>query len=179
MVVLVGVVVYLNSDIRATTLTTGASLSAPSTPASVPTTVQPAWTARTDPSLGVVVSPAGVVVTTDPHGITAHDSTTGAVRWTYTRVNRTLCQVAGLMTRPLKTAADAPESVDTAGSLSSTPTKGFCSQIETFLARTAPGQSTAVGTAPDLGGGTGPCVTATARPPTRAIPGSTERHRVI
>ena len=94
--IVVAVAVCLTSDIPAARLTTGAPLTVPSAPGSVPTTLRPVWTATTDPDLGRVASPAGVVVTTDRHQITAHDGSTGAVRWTYRRADRTLCRVTAV-----------------------------------------------------------------------------------
>lgn len=134
--VAVATVVYLTSDIRAAALATGPAVAAPSTPTSVPVRLDPAWSAPTDPTLGAVTSPAGVVVTTDRHGITAHDSVTGAIRWTYTRSNRTLCQVAGVTTKPLKTTTDDAQPADTDGIAAVYAVDGFCSAVQTFLAGT-------------------------------------------
>ena len=66
MVIAAGIVVYLTSDIRATASVVGPETPAPSTPKDVPTTLTQAWTLPTDPTLGAVASPYGVVVTTDP-----------------------------------------------------------------------------------------------------------------
>lgn len=134
--VLVAVVVYLTSDIRAAALATGPAATAPSTATSIQNRLSPVWSAPTDPALGAVTSPAGVVVTTTPHGVTAHDSTTGATRWSYTRSNRTLCRVAGLTTKPLKRATDDGPPADTDGIAAVYAENGFCSQVETFLATT-------------------------------------------
>jgi len=92
-VVVVGLVVYHSSDIRNANLVTGPSAEPPASPSAVPTSLSQRWTAATDSEVGAVASPAGVVVTTDAHTVTAHDAVTGAVRWTYTRSNRTLCTI--------------------------------------------------------------------------------------
>ena len=139
--VAVAAVVYLTSDIRAAALVTAptsvaTTTIAPTTPTSVPATLRLLWSAPTDPALGAVTSPAGVVVTTDPHGITAHDSVTGATRWSYTRSNRTLCRVAGLTTKPLKTGTDEVQPADTDGVAAVYAENGFCSAVQTFLAST-------------------------------------------
>ena len=92
-VVVAAVIVYLTSDIRATTLTVGPSQDAPSTPDGAPTALSQAWTLRTDPTLGAVASPYGVVVTTDGSTVTGHDAVTGEVRWSYSRPNEPQCAV--------------------------------------------------------------------------------------
>ncbi|GGL95740.1 Rv3212 family protein [Nakamurella endophytica] len=124
----VGVVVYLTSDNRATTDATGPQVPPPSAASVAPTTLRQAWTAATDPSLGAVASPSGVVVTTDRHAVTAHDAVTGAVRWSYTRSNRDLCAVGSGDTD------DQP--VDQGSGVRGIATvyaeNGFCSQLMTL-----------------------------------------------
>ncbi len=87
------VVVYLRSDARATTSAPGPAGSAPSTVDAVPTALSQAWSLPTDPTLGAVASPYGVVVTTDGTTVTGHDAVTGDVRWSYGDTAGTLCAV--------------------------------------------------------------------------------------
>ena len=65
MVVAAGVVIYLTSDLRATASVLGPDVAAPDDADAVPTSLTQAWTLPTDPALGAVASPYGVVVTTD------------------------------------------------------------------------------------------------------------------
>lgn len=88
-----GLILYLHSDIRAASLNVGSSEPVPSPAASTPDALRELWGASTDPALGAVVSPTGVVVTTNQHGVTALDATTGEQRWSYDRSNRDLCAV--------------------------------------------------------------------------------------
>jgi hypothetical protein len=92
-VVAAGIVVYLTSDIRATASVVGREVPSPATPKDVPTSLTQAWTLPTDPVLGAVASPYGVVVTTDATTVTGHDAVNGSVRWSYGRSNAPLCAV--------------------------------------------------------------------------------------
>ena len=92
-VIVVAVIVYLTSDIRATTLTVVDSKDAPEAPDGAPTSLSQAWTLPTDPTLGAVASPYGVVVTTDGSTVTGHDAVTGEARWSYSRPNEPQCAV--------------------------------------------------------------------------------------
>ncbi len=128
MVVVVGLLVYHSSDIRNANLVTGSVMPVPDSPSSLPAKLSEKWSAATDPAFGSVASASGVVVTTDPHSITAHDAATGAVRWTYSRSNRTLCAVGSGDIGPAQMAGS--------GSVSGITTvfdeNGFCSQVMTF-----------------------------------------------
>ena len=61
-VLAVAAVVYLTSDVRRDDDAAGPELPAPSAPTTVPTALTQAWTLATDPALGAVASPYGVVV---------------------------------------------------------------------------------------------------------------------
>ena len=127
-VVVVGLVVYHYSDIRNADLVTGSAAPVPATPSALPTSLTQKWTAATDPALGSVASASGVVVTTDQHTITARDAVTGAVRWTYSRSNRSLCAVGSGDVGPAQMAASA----SVAGITTVYGENGFCSQVMTF-----------------------------------------------
>src|SRR6476469_8552014 len=86
-VVAVGVVVYLTSDLRATAAVLGPDTESPAAADVVPSTLSTAWTLPTDPALGAVASPYGVVITTDATTVTGHDAVTGEFRWSYGRSN--------------------------------------------------------------------------------------------
>jgi hypothetical protein len=92
-VVGVGVAIYLNSDVRATTSVLGPTTPAPDVPDTVPSTLTQRWSLATNPDLGSVASPYGVVITADDHAVTGHDAVTGEVRWSYGRENLPLCAV--------------------------------------------------------------------------------------
>jgi hypothetical protein len=120
--VVVGLVLYLNSDIRAANLQVGVSSPAPTTASQVPQSLSQLWTASTDADLGAVASADGVVVTTDPHGITALDAVTGQQRWSYSRSNRTLCAVAN------------GKDTGVTGIITVYSENGWCSEVNTFQA---------------------------------------------
>ncbi len=92
-VVGVGVAIYLNSDVRATTSVLGPTTPAPDVPDTVPSTLTQRWSLATNPDLGSVASPYGVVITTDEHAVTGHDAVTGGFRWSYGRENLPLCAI--------------------------------------------------------------------------------------
>lgn len=136
-VAVVGLLVYRSSDIRnaslavsPSTASTGAyaaaSTAAPTTP--VPISLGQQWSATTDPALGTVVSPSGVVVTSGQHSVSAHDAVTGQVRWTYTRSNRDLCAVGSTDIRPTDMASQAT----VPGITTVFAENGYCSQVSTF-----------------------------------------------
>ncbi len=91
--IIAAVVVYLRSDARATTSETGSSVPAPASASVLPTTLTERWSLPTDPAIGAVASPYGVVVTADATTVTAHDAVTGDARWSYGRSNAPLCAV--------------------------------------------------------------------------------------
>lgn len=88
-----GLLVYLTSDGRATTDDVGPAEAAPSSASAVPTSLSQRWTLTTDPAIGSVASPYGVVVTADQTTVYGHDATTGELRWSYGRSNLPLCAV--------------------------------------------------------------------------------------
>ena len=92
-VVGVGVAVYLNSDVRATTAVLGPDTPAPDVPDTVPSTLTQRWSLATNPDLGSVASPYGVVITADEHTVTGNDAVTGEFRWSYGRENLPLCAI--------------------------------------------------------------------------------------
>lgn len=118
---IVGLTIYLTSDIRATTDDTGPVKAVPSPVTSAPKSLTVKWSAETDAGLGAVVSASGVVVTTDRHTVTAHDSVTGAVRWSYGRSNVPLCAVGS------GDVDTTPNGVT--GILTVYEKNGFCSQL--------------------------------------------------
>ena len=67
-------VVYLTSDVRATTDATGPAVPAPSAADSVPTSLTEKWSVATDPAIGAVASPYGVVVTAQGTAAVAVDA---------------------------------------------------------------------------------------------------------
>jgi len=93
LVVGVGVAVYLNSDVRATTSVLGPTTPAPDVPDTVPNTLTQRWSLATNPDLGSVASPYGVVITADDHTVTGHDAVSGEFRWSYGRENLPLCAI--------------------------------------------------------------------------------------
>ena len=78
-------VVYLTSDVRATTDATGPELPAPSAPTTVPTALTQKWALATDPAVGAVASPYGVVVIGQGNAAIGYDAETGERRWSYDR----------------------------------------------------------------------------------------------
>ena len=127
-VVVVGLVVYHSSDIRNANLVTGRRVAGPVSPSVLPTSLTQRWTAATNAEAGTVASAAGVVVTTDQHTVTAHDAVTGAVRWTYTRSNRTLCTIGSGDVGP----TNMTSSSSVTGITTVYEENGFCSQVMTF-----------------------------------------------
>ena len=144
-VVAAGAVIYLTSDIRATASVLGPASDTPTAADAVPSTLAQVWTLPTDPLLGAVASPYGVVVTTDATTVTGHDAVTGEVRWSYGRSNAPLCAVGSGDT-------DAP-GVTTRGKvrgvMAVSEINGFCSQVmlldpdtgDRHYYRTSPNQS--------------------------------------
>ncbi len=133
----VGVLVYLNSDIRAAHLKTGPRTATPKVAAAVPQQLTGRWTAATDSRLGAVVSAYGVVVTTDSHSMIGRDATTGKVRWKYDRSNRTLCAVGSgdidtVEFDPKLGFMAAGVRGKVRGIAAVYDENGFCSQVSTF-----------------------------------------------
>lgn len=155
-VAVVGLLVYRSSDIRNASLAVTpssapsgawAAASVPSPTTAVPTTLARKWSAATDPGLGSVVSPSGVVVTSGQHAVSAHDAVTGLVRWNYTRSNRNLCAVGSSDIGP----ADMSSQSTVPGIVTVFQENGFCSQVTTFDPVT--GARGNVRTSPDQPGG--------------------------
>ena len=124
-VVAVGALIYANSDIRATASVVGPSVDSPGSPSVVPSALTQAWTLPTDPALGAVASPYGVVVTTDATTVTGHDAVTGAVRWSYGRSNAPLCAVGSGDTD----ASGVDVRGKVRGLMAVSEINGFCSQV--------------------------------------------------
>lgn len=92
-VIVSAVIVYLTSDVRATTDNTGHAFTPTATMAEVPSKLAVAWQHPTVPAVGAAASAYGTVATTDQHTVTGRDATTGAVRWSYARSNKALCAI--------------------------------------------------------------------------------------
>ncbi len=124
-VVGVGVAIYLNSDVRATTSVLGPATPAPTVPDAVPSTLTQRWSLATNPDLGSVASPYGVVITADEHTVTGHDAVTGEFRWSYGRENLPLCAVgSGDVDAPGVTRRGKVRGV-----MVVSEKDGFCSQV--------------------------------------------------
>jgi len=78
-------VVYLTSDVRATTDATALEVPAPTAPTSIPSSLSQKWSVATDPAIGAVASPYGVVVTGQGSAAIGYDAATGERRWSYDR----------------------------------------------------------------------------------------------
>jgi len=140
----VGVLIYLNSDIRATASIVGPTAGAPSSPTALPATLAQRWILPTNPDLGSVASPYGVVVTAADHTATGHDAVTGKFRWSYGRENLPLCAIGS--------GDDDALGVDRGGKVRGvmvvSQKDGFCSQVmlldpdtgERHYYRTSPNQ---------------------------------------
>ena len=136
-VVAVGFAVYQHSDIKAAHLATGTLQKIPEPSTTVPSRLAQKWSTTTDPAYGSVASPYGVVITADPHTVTAHDSTTGAVRWSYSRSDTTVCTIGSgdvdtVAFDPSKGFGTDKADGKVRGLLSVFAENGFCSQINTF-----------------------------------------------
>lgn len=121
-------VLYVGSDVRATTLDTAAPESVPTTPADaadVPSVLQQTWTLTTDPRYGAVVTPYGTVATATDHSVDGYDAASGDPLWSYSRSNRQLCALgSGDQT------ADALDSwTGVHGVMTLFAKNGYCSQV--------------------------------------------------
>ncbi|HEY5880929.1 MAG TPA: hypothetical protein VIU11_18595 [Nakamurella sp.] len=92
-VLAVAAVIYLTSDVRATSSATGPELPVPAAPESVPSALTQKWTLPTDPTVGAVASPYGVVVTAQGTAAVAYNAVTGERRWSYDRGVEPLCAI--------------------------------------------------------------------------------------
>jgi hypothetical protein len=121
-------VVYLGSDVRATTLDTAPPGAVPATPVDageVPSALHETWTLRTDPQFGAVVTPYGTVATASDHAVQGYDATSGEPLWSYSRSNRQLCAIGSG-----DTTADALDSwTGVHGVMTLFAKNGFCSQV--------------------------------------------------
>ncbi len=146
-VAVVAVGLWLGSDVRATTLHTAEGSTAPTTPlpeSTLPTSLTPAWTLRTDPRYRAVASVYGTVVTADRHTVTGHDAATGDAVWSYARSNRTLCAIGSGDT----TTDDLDNWSGVHGIMTVFAKNGYCSQVtllnpttgERLYQRTSPNQ---------------------------------------
>jgi len=145
-VIVVGAVIYATSDIRATASVVGPSVDSPASPTVVPTALATTWSLPTDPTLGAVASPYGVVITTDATTVTGHDAVSGEVRWSYGRTNAPLCAVGSGDTDG--SGVDIRGKVR--GVMAVSEMNGYCSQVmvldpdtgERHRYRTSPNQPT-------------------------------------
>jgi PQQ-like domain len=88
----VAALVWSRGEITHTTLRT-APHPAPPIPLRAPaTSVRPAWRSADHTATGIPYS-GGSVVTYDEHAVHGRDGTTGAVTWSYSRSDRTVCSV--------------------------------------------------------------------------------------
>lgn len=141
---------YLGSDVRATTLDATPTSKVPAVPApptTVPTELDPVWTLTTDPAYGSVVTPYGTVATASAHSVRGFSAQTGAPLWSYTRSNRTLCGIGSG-----DTTADALDAwTGVHGVMTVFAKNGYCSQVtlldpatgERLFQRTSPNQDPA------------------------------------
>jgi len=141
-------VVYLTSDVRATTDATGPEVPAPSAAASVPTSLTEKWSVATDPAIGAVASPYGVVVTAQGTAAVAFDAVTGERRWSYDPADEQLCAIGSGDT-------DAPGVTvrgKVRGVLVVSGKNGYCSQM--MLLDPLTGERHYYRTSPNQAGGT-------------------------
>lgn len=146
-VLAVTAVVYLTGDVRATDLVTVTSGSSPPVPQSVPTSLTQKWTLATDPEIGAVDSPYGVVVTAEGTAAVAHDAVTGQRLWSYDRGNEPLCTIGSGDT-------DAPGVTvrgKVRGVMVVSNKNGYCSQM--MLLDPATGERHYYRTSPNQAGG--------------------------
>lgn len=127
-VVVTAAVLYLGSDVRATTLDTTPSGLVPTTPdaaSTVPSALRQVWQLTTDPRYGAVVTPYGTVATANDHSVSGFDATSGAPLWSYSRSNRELCAIGSGDTAA--GALDAWTGVH--GVMTLFAKNGYCSQV--------------------------------------------------
>lgn len=143
LVATLGTVIYLKSDIRATTsevASTNLTLPALS---HAPTALQQLWELSTDARTGAVITPGGVVVTTSSTGVTGYRADTAEQVWSYQRQNVSLC-AAG--TQELPGAAQADQA-GMKGVIAVFAKNSYCSQVvdltsatgDPYYERTSPG----------------------------------------
>lgn len=144
-VLAVAAVVYLTSDVRATTDATGPRLAVPAEPTALPTSLSQRWAVSTDPAVGAVASPYGVVVTGQGTAAIAYDARTGERRWSYDRGDEALCAIgSGDTDAPGVTARGKVRGV-----MVVSDKNGYCSQVmlldpvtgERHYYRTSPNQA--------------------------------------
>jgi hypothetical protein len=88
-------IAYAHGEISHVTLRTAPS-AAPSLPAAEPSgTLTQAWSSADHTAIGTPYS-GGTVITYSTHTVAGRDARTGAVRWSYTRTDRTVCTAAQL-----------------------------------------------------------------------------------
>lgn len=146
-VVAVVAVVWLTSDVRATTDATAPASPAPEEPLDIPSTLTQQWSLATDPAIGAVASPYGVVVTGQGTAAVAYDAVTGQPRWSYDRGDEPLCAIGSGDT-------DAPGVTvrgKVRGVMVVSNKNGFCSQV--MLLDPATGERHYVRTSPNQAGG--------------------------
>jgi hypothetical protein len=88
-------IAYVHGEISHASLQTVPS-AAPSLPVAEPSgTLTRAWSSTDHTAIGVPYS-GGTVITYSTHTVAGRDARTGAVRWSYTRTDRTVCTAAQL-----------------------------------------------------------------------------------
>ncbi|WP_420124777.1 hypothetical protein [Nakamurella sp.] len=146
-VLAVAAVVYLTSDVRATDATTVPRGTVPAEPTAVPSTLSEKWSVATDPAVGAVASPYGVVVTGQGTAAIAYDARTGERRWSYDRGDEPLCAIgSGDTDAPGVTARGKVRGVMVVSNKN-----GYCSQV--MLLDPATGERHYYRTSPNQPGG--------------------------
>jgi hypothetical protein len=92
---------YSRGEISHVTLQTEAHPPAPVTPQATTPTPESRWTSKDTTALGVPFDD-GTVITHDAHAVRGRNAETGAVTWSYTRTDRTVC--AALQTQGVTVA---------------------------------------------------------------------------
>ncbi|TAM91449.1 MAG: hypothetical protein EPN43_04240 [Jatrophihabitans sp.] len=104
-------IAYSHGEISHATLRTAAAPAPSLTPAQPATAVTAAWRTGDRVAIGAPVW-GGTVVTYSAHSVTGRDDVTGAVRWQYTRTDRTVCtaaQISGVTVAVYRLAGNCDE----------------------------------------------------------------------
>lgn len=146
-VLAVAAVVYLTSDVRATTDATGSRVAVPAEPTAVPSSLRQLWSVDADPAAGAVASPYGVVVIGQGTAAVAYDARTGERVWSYDRGDEPLCAIgSGDTDAPGVTARGKVRGV-----MVVSKKNGYCSQV--MLLDPATGERHYYRTSPNQAGG--------------------------
>lgn len=128
LVVLIGTVLYLTSDIRATHPSVAPDRPPIAAMQTVPEALVTAWQQPIDPELGVAVSPFGTVAIADRHSVVGRSAEAGAVVWSYTRSNRDVCAIGSGDT----TTGDVKSTDSVRGIMAMYARNGMCQEMATF-----------------------------------------------